>query len=527
MELFPLAAVGCAPMAKVLRLQNLPCFVGILILIIAVAACSNGGGASPHLPPSIGTPTTVSQTVTTTLSLKEPYAAQSAPSVAGISTSVTLPLSNAPNDATLTLTISTTAPSGMPKVPVISPQPFVYYTLAASADVTLGGAPAFSVTLPSVPPTHGQLYAWTFTETGGWRDLGAVAISGSTVKFGGASAPISLEQGVPLVIVPFTAARGASCPTPSPSPTPRPGAPYTFIRLPSPFFVPREINDNGVVAGDMNIQGAPHAAVYENGQIRLLPALPGFPISIARGINNRNEVVGGTWPEDYTLEKPVLYSGGHVYDLHANGAEAEAINNVGTIAGFVYPGSTSSGTQQVVLFDAKTCTPILFPFSAYGFSLVHQINDRGQYIGEFDENGHRQTYVASGTTIQPLGIVGTANDIDNEGDIVGEIGEPGTGPPLPYIRNGATGTIIMPFLPGYQFGQARAINDAGQVVGISILVTGNVQTVTGFLYHHGKIRSIEQLIGIPNLMPVDVNNHGAILVRDDPRPAGILVPISK
>jgi probable HAF family extracellular repeat protein len=523
-------------------------FAALLAFLLIITACSGGVNSSPNLPPQNPA---AAQTVT--VALQASGIAQTLPAVDGVSTSLTVPANNAPSGTMLSVTVSNSPIPGMPALPASRSKAFVYYGVTSSADATLNGLPALRVTLPSAPHDQGQFYAWAYSATQGWTDWGTVTVSGSTLTFGGTSKPILLNKGVQLTIVPFTASAGLSCACPSPSPTPSPAPSptftpspvqtfspsnmphYRFVPLP-PDFKPVEINDNGLIAGTVDtlepgqINTTGKAALY-NGHLHFLGTLPGDTQSFAYGINDKNQVVGYSYSPSST--RAVLYSDGHVYDLHAPGA-ARSINNDGLIAGDDIRVVSQTVRVTVALFDAGTCTPILYPFSdlPYSESRVGRLNDAGQYVGFFTittgQVNVRNAYVASGTAIHPLGV-GEANDINNHGDIVGfRVAFPS--PPMPFIRNGANGAITVPVLPGFSSGEAVAINDAGQVVGNSYVYVaeGPGSKQAAFFYQSGKIASLEQISGKPDLAPIDINNRGEIVVYDispNATAAGVLEPM--
>jgi probable HAF family extracellular repeat protein len=489
--------------------------------LIALAACSGGGTRT--VPPALSTTTGSPRTATATLALNASGGTQTLPPVGGVSTTVVLPANTAPGGTVLYVTVSTGQPAGMPPIPASSSSAFVYYTFTASNDVTLNSAPSFNVTLSNAPQNHGNFYAWSYGAAQGWYDWGSVSVSGAVIRFGGSARALSLKKGAQLLIVPFTAQVGASCPTPSPpppppSPSPSPTAAPTFppasvphftsVSLPQ-HFEPNQINDNGVIAGNYldPKSGSRLPAMYKNGQLQLLPMLPGSYQGLANGINDKGQIVGAAFFTDGSSEA-VLYSDGHVYGLHAVG-EALSINERSIIAGFVL----GSFGERAVLFDASTCEPISFPLSGsqYTFSVANRINDSGNYVGEFEtsSNPNRQPYIGNGLTIVALSFDGDALDINSDGDIVGDIG-PINGPPIPFIRDHATGALKFPLLPGYPHGRAVGINDLGEVVGDAY---GN--TYSGFVYENGMIGSMQEVAGNALLEPLDVNNKGQIIAYDN------------
>jgi len=213
-----------------------------------IAAC--GGGSSPA--PSVLATGQPAQSASATIALNS-TGAQTLPSVAGITSAVTIPSNDAPSGATLAVDVSTAAMAPVASVPADSAHGLVFYGLTASADVTLQGLPKFSATFRAAPQSQGQFYAWAHSASGNWIDLGVVTITGNQLVFGGSKALLMLHKNVQLAIALFTAQSSASCPTPAPSTSPsgspsaQPSATPTAQSSASPTPCPE--STNGVPLG--------------------------------------------------------------------------------------------------------------------------------------------------------------------------------------------------------------------------------------------------------------------------------------
>jgi probable HAF family extracellular repeat protein len=118
------------------------------------------------------------------------------------------------------------------------------------------------------------------------------------------------------------------------------------------------VNDHGQAAGvSLNSRtGRIEAFVEERGQRTELGTLGGS-FSIARGINNQGEVVGGSLTDGDQSFHGFLYSGNRLYDLNSlleAGTEWEliqafAINNRGEILGI----GSQNGEDRIVLLRPK------------------------------------------------------------------------------------------------------------------------------------------------------------------------------
>jgi probable HAF family extracellular repeat protein len=174
----------------------------------------------------------------------------------------------------------------------------------------------------------------------------------------------------------------------------------------STFGQPLAINDAGQVAGlSAGGGGGETATEWSGGSVINLGGLPGSEFSVAYGINDAGEVVG----ESYQPDGPhaVEWSGGSVIDLGFG--IVFAINNVGQMVGTSVLGATEwSGGSAIALVGGGV------PFA---------INDAGQAAGF---NG------------------------------------------LDAVEWSGGSVINLEPLPGSTQSQAYGINDAGQVVGLSI-----------------------------------------------------------
>ena len=184
-------------------------------LLVLSAGCS-GSNPSSSIPPATSTvrESTVNQSRERTVSLHETGRAIALPPVGGMRESIALPRNDARTAATLDITVESIVPAAA-RLPSVIRAPFAAFTLQASGDVAMRTPPAFVVKLPpAAPANQGALYAWLYDVSAKrWRDLGAVAATGSTIAFGGRGATLRLRAGASYVVVPFTAPPGASCPT--------------------------------------------------------------------------------------------------------------------------------------------------------------------------------------------------------------------------------------------------------------------------------------------------------------------------
>jgi probable HAF family extracellular repeat protein len=248
--------------------------------------------------------------------------------------------------------------------------------------------------------------------------------------------------------------------------------------------------------------------------------VPGSPITIARGINNTGQIVGSFADQ----EKPphgFLYSGGAFSTIDVPGAistESSGINDTGQIVGFFQDGSqkihgflNTGGTFKTIdvpgapltrAFGINNAGQIVgefisgrdgqfdgFLYSGGAFSTIDVpgddttfrqpehatgINDAGQIVGYFGSHRGTDGFLYSGGAFSTIQLPGgatfvAASDINNSGQIVGRFGQSG------FLLNpdGTIRTIDVPLEVPEEFGTpvtfAYGINDAGHIVGTTIV----------------------------------------------------------
>ena len=215
------------------------------------------------------------------------------------------------------------------------------------------------------------------------------------------------------------------------------------------------INDSGVVAGQMPVDGVDHGFLWgANGSATDIGLLDGFSYTGATDINNLGQIVGRaiSWPNingvafwDAGSTKPVLLgpAGSH--------AAGQAINDNGVVVavnndGHIY--TWSAGTFSVTSVRG---TP-------------SAINIEGQIV--FDSNflNYRLDPDGQITSLQlPSGFRNSAaEDINRDGLAVGTVYGNGT---MPVVW-GSDGTVTtLGLIPGDTCGAAVAINSSGAIVG--------------------------------------------------------------
>jgi probable HAF family extracellular repeat protein len=148
-------------------------------------------------------------------------------------------------------------------------------------------------------------------------------------------------------------------------------------------------------------------------------------------------------------------------------------------------------------------------------SVAYGINDNGQVVGHADgSDGQEHAFLYSGGTMQDLGLLGglgtngfgDARSINNEGQVVGGAQIGNIGPGFGFLYSGGTmadlGTL------GGSECSPEGINDNGQVVGSSYL-NGDAQE-DAFLYSGGTMTDLGAL-GSVGSAAFAINNQGQVV----------------
>jgi DNA-binding beta-propeller fold protein YncE len=180
--------------------------LGLALALTGLTESACGGGST--LAPQMNGGTTITGPVSTAADV--PFSAVglavTLPPLANYAETITLPSNNAPNGVALSVTISSSLPSGIPNMPTAfrMSQPFVYFTLSTAKTVTMQGLPGFSLTIPSsIRWNGGPVRVSYYDPSSGWKRVGDATTSGSVVTFAPTDSSVTLRANVKYALVPF------------------------------------------------------------------------------------------------------------------------------------------------------------------------------------------------------------------------------------------------------------------------------------------------------------------------------------
>lgn len=255
-------------------------------------------------------------------------------------------------------------------------------------------------------------------------------------------------------------ARGAAAAAPAPTAAPAVDVTYLSPLPGGSSSAAWDINRWGTVAGWSATAGVNgHAVVWRSGRVIDLGVLPGSDSSVAYAINDRDQVVGESGG------RAVLWSRGRIRDL-------------GTLPGGTWSVAWDLNNDGVVVggSDSRNRTGLLQPVMWVGGRIVRL-----------------------GT---PTGLsTAVAHGVNEAGVVVGSGG----------LRWDCRGFTVLPPLPGHPGAELNAVNERGQIAGISVPPGGWVDGVTPVLWNRGRPHALPVPDGVGISVAEDVNDWGDIV----------------
>jgi probable HAF family extracellular repeat protein len=253
----------------------------------------------------------------------------------------------------------------------------------------------------------------------------------------------------------------------------------------------------------------------------VLSGVPGFASS-ASGINGTGQIVGSYTPQG-GVERAFRWSDGQVGTLPSLGGEAQpgseanAINDAGWIGG---RSQTAGGAWRATLWrpgqgplDVATIYPSLT-------STVFALNAGGKAVGYAIDGSSIRAFrwtVAGGAEALPACAGGTrvyAFDVNAGGTIAGYCAPEGANGTA-VVWTPSLQVVTLPGLPRGRYSLARALNDAGTVVGLVADSTGSEQPALWRLNGSGgyELTVLEHGGGATTAIVSDINNRGEMVGR--------------
>src|ERR1044072_327401 len=300
---------------------------------------------------------------------------------------------------------------------------------------------------------------------------------------------------------------------------------YTVTDLGS--FTPRGVNEMGQVAGTAIIDGRQYAALYDGTLKTINP--PGSSYADAQGINNHGQVVGFATFCDIvdgncgngrcrafvaragTCNVLGTLGGGTSFGLD--------INDAGLTVGYSYTSPTPSdpsGNSQAFAAAGGTLEDLGVKMRVGG-SRAGGVNSLGQVAGFFsDRNGSGGfLYDKRDGTSSLFQLNGIPKDINDQGHIVGGLSGNDDGSGRAFLYEGGTLKDLGTLRPSHRYSTAWAINNAGQVVGVSSTSWFTREDERAFLSEGGVMLDLNGLIptgtGWVLNEATDINGQGQIV----------------
>lgn len=250
-------------------------------------------------------------------------------------------------------------------------------------------------------------------------------------------------------------------------------------------------------------------------------SLLGWPPTVAYGVNDLGSVVGYHFQCDFDWGDHSAFvwtSGGGLVTLEVPSgfqqAEAHDINDAGQVVGFVYTNVNQALERAVMWEDGKVIELGLLPGATDSWATA--ISDGGTIVGtsvNFTFGPYRPFVWQNGLMTDldlPLGPNGGANDINDQGDIVGWMGESFLDPRA-FLWSGGEATQLG-VVPGGLTSNAMAVNDRQQVVVQGNLgIKGGHYIVHSFLWENGEMVDLGTLPGTTSTRAYAINDDGQIV----------------
>ncbi|HEX8146655.1 MAG TPA: hypothetical protein VF591_05715 [Pyrinomonadaceae bacterium] len=311
-------------------------------------------------------------------------------------------------------------------------------------------------------------------------------------------------------------------------------APRAFAQSPPRYtvtdlgpFTPRGVNEMGQAAGSAIIDSRQYAVLYDGTLKTINP--PGSYAAAAWGVNNRGQVVGwasfcdvvdGNCVNSWT--RAFLYDAGKFTVLGTLGGRDSFggdINDAGLAVGYsatAGPAPNISGETQAFASGGGALENIGAKLGVGG-SLAFGVNSVGQVAGHFgDRNGSGGfLYDSRDGTFSLFKLNGFPDDVNDLGQIVGGLSGNDDGSGRAFLYEGGAVKDLGTLRASHTFSRAWAVNNSGQIVGLSSHSFFTRQDERAFLYEGGAMLDLNALIpagsGWVLSEAADINGRGQVV----------------
>jgi probable HAF family extracellular repeat protein len=146
--------------------------------------------------------------------------------------------------------------------------------------------------------------------------------------------------------------------------------------------------------------------MWEKGEVRALPTLPGEPDGFVQGLNDLGQAVGATGTCTSFAIHAVLWENDHAFqlaDLGHTGSNAYAINDRGQAVGYVSTNDGSTIVASLWLNGAHGAVTNLGILPGDGAAFATGINNRAQVVGStFNSAGWSRGFISQGVVMTDL-----------------------------------------------------------------------------------------------------------------------------
>lgn len=292
-----------------------------------------------------------------------------------------------------------------------------------------------------------------------------------------------------------------------------PSPQYTITDL--GVFTARRMNDSAQVVGTM-VNGRQTAMLYKDGVLRDISP-PNADVSAAHDINNLGDVVGEVFFCTFVgpnctgrNTKGFIYRNNTYTIMSTLGGDqsrAFGINDSRQVTG--YSETLPSGQDHAFIFQNGTFQD-LGPSIGSPTSYSYSINAGGQVAGF--ANG---AFLYTNGSAQVFEQNGSANDVNNAGQVVGNFGGNDDGSGRAFLFSGGIRQDLGTLPLGHNYSSGYAINNLGQVVGNSSVSWFTNEDERAFIYSQGVMQDLNTLIpagsGWMLKWAADINDSGQIV----------------